>query len=43
MKWFHFSVTFLKNTSVKPTNTTSVITSWITFRCSSENGPPFSE
>ncbi len=27
---------------VKIVNTTSVITSWITFNCQRENGPPFS-
>ena len=40
--WFHLNDSPLKAIALKATNTTSVITSCITFNCIRLNGPPFS-
>lgn len=38
--WLSLKVSVLKAMSEKAAKTTSVITSWIIFNCSKENGPP---
>src|SRR5688500_16683153 len=42
IRWFSRKVSVLKKTRENRVNTSSVITSWITFSSTSENGPPFS-
>ena len=39
--WFHLNCSVLKTASVNTVKTLSEITSWITFSCMSDNGPPF--
>ena len=39
-KWFQWSASPRKNTTVKMVNTVKVITSWITLSCISEKAPP---
>ena len=40
-KWFQWSDSPRKKTTVKTVKITRVIASWITLSCISENGPPF--
>jgi len=42
MRWFHFKLCSLKAIKVNTVKTSNVITSCMTFSCTSEKGPPFS-